>query len=204
MSPKPVDKEEKKAFIANCALKVFRQKGFSETTVEEIAFEAGIGKGTVYEYYKSKEEIVLKIFDDFFNSEEEKLETVKSIDTNAKEGIKKLLQSSFGRLEFYSEVIPVYFEFWSSSTGRALGLNKKMSGRFEKIAIQVYKYLQKGKKNGEFSRTIDSRALSAIFVSSMDGLILYYALYRPKKKIFSRQIKETENMFFKYIEREVL
>ena len=70
MSPRPVDKEEKKRLIVNAALQVIKEKGFTDATVEEIASVAKIGKGTVYEYFKTKEEIVQKLVSDFFSEQE--------------------------------------------------------------------------------------------------------------------------------------
>ncbi|WP_198135377.1 TetR/AcrR family transcriptional regulator [Alkaliphilus metalliredigens] len=49
--------KEKKILILESALRVFRQYGFHESKISMIAEEAGIGKGTVYEYFDSKKEI---------------------------------------------------------------------------------------------------------------------------------------------------
>jgi AcrR family transcriptional regulator len=57
VSPKFVDKTEKINEIATAALCIFAQKGYAATSVEQIAEAAGIGKGTVYEYFPSKEDI---------------------------------------------------------------------------------------------------------------------------------------------------
>src|SRR5947208_16078791 len=45
--------------ILRAARKVFAQKGYAETVVEDIAAEAGVGKGTLYLYFPSKEQIYL-------------------------------------------------------------------------------------------------------------------------------------------------
>lgn len=47
--------------LLDAALKLFIEKGFAETRVEEVAIEAGVSKGTVYLYFKSKEEILYAI-----------------------------------------------------------------------------------------------------------------------------------------------
>jgi AcrR family transcriptional regulator len=57
MSPKLVDKGKKTREIARVALSLFSQKGYSATSVDQIAHAAGIGKGTIYEYFKTKEDI---------------------------------------------------------------------------------------------------------------------------------------------------
>jgi len=55
--PKLVDKPEKCNEIARAALGLFADKGYAATSVGQIAESAGIGKGTIYDYFPSKEEI---------------------------------------------------------------------------------------------------------------------------------------------------
>ncbi len=58
MAPKIVDKEKRKREIAMVALKVFSEEGLEKTTIARVAKEAGIGKGTIYEYFESKDELI--------------------------------------------------------------------------------------------------------------------------------------------------
>lgn len=63
-------KSDKREIIVNSAIEIFLQKGFENTTVSEIARHSGIGKGTVYEYFKSKDELILScvsVMLDYFN-----------------------------------------------------------------------------------------------------------------------------------------
>ncbi len=59
MSPLIVDKEAKENAIARAALRLFSQKGYAATSVSQIAKAAGIGKGTIYEYFQTKEDVFL-------------------------------------------------------------------------------------------------------------------------------------------------
>jgi AcrR family transcriptional regulator len=54
--------EDKNKAIFVSARKLFYLKGFKDTNVSEIAKKAGIGVGTFYNYYSSKEEVFLKVF----------------------------------------------------------------------------------------------------------------------------------------------
>ena len=49
-------KKTRKAIVA-AAVRLFDQKGFDKTSIEELAREAGIGKGTIYTYFQNKTEI---------------------------------------------------------------------------------------------------------------------------------------------------
>lgn len=50
-------KTNKREIILEAASKIFSEKGYHMTTVEEIAKEAEVGKGTIYQYFSSKAEI---------------------------------------------------------------------------------------------------------------------------------------------------
>jgi TetR/AcrR family fatty acid metabolism transcriptional regulator len=54
---------DKHEAILRSAIKVFAQKGYFNSKVSDIAGEAGIADGTVYLYFKSKEEILHSVFD---------------------------------------------------------------------------------------------------------------------------------------------
>jgi AcrR family transcriptional regulator len=55
--------------------------GFRKTTIDEIAADAGVGKGTVYLYFDSKEDIALAIMGQFKSASNERLETIARDDT---------------------------------------------------------------------------------------------------------------------------
>lgn len=57
MPPRPVDKDRKRREIAEAAMAVFSEHGFETASVRQVALKAGIGKGTIYEYFHSKEEL---------------------------------------------------------------------------------------------------------------------------------------------------
>lgn len=58
-----IDKEEKRCDIALSAIDLFCDKGIQQTSIDEIAKSAGVAKGTIYLYFKNKEEIVFAIWD---------------------------------------------------------------------------------------------------------------------------------------------
>lgn len=79
MLPKIVDKSTKRAEIARKCTDLFIEKGCANLTVSEAAKAAGIGKGTVYDYFDSKEDIVFEIMK----------ETQKQYDQDIRAKIKK-------------------------------------------------------------------------------------------------------------------
>ncbi|HNX29385.1 MAG TPA: TetR/AcrR family transcriptional regulator [Syntrophomonadaceae bacterium] len=93
-------KSGKRQVIIEAGLKVFSQKGFHDARMEEIAAAAGIGKGTIYEYFSSKSHLFQEIMSVSVNSYYENL---AAKDLNAlpfRERIQFLLA---GHLRFYIE-----------------------------------------------------------------------------------------------------
>lgn len=52
-------KQQTRKAIVDAAIKLFTDKGFDQTSMDELAGAAGVGKGTIYGYFKAKEEIFL-------------------------------------------------------------------------------------------------------------------------------------------------
>lgn len=60
MTPPAHDPAGKQRAIVDAAIQCFQDQGFANTTITAIARSAGVGKGTVYEYYRSKEQLLLE------------------------------------------------------------------------------------------------------------------------------------------------
>ena len=80
--PKIVNKQLKRQNIALNSTELFCEKGFHNLTVSEVASHANIGKGTIYKYFKSKEDIVFAIIEYAQNSyDQEVFLNIKNTDS---------------------------------------------------------------------------------------------------------------------------
>jgi len=75
-----VNKEEKRRNIALACQSLLLENGIENLTVAQIAKTAGVGKGTIYEYFKNKEDIVFEIITTFIAEHEKRLEEVCASD----------------------------------------------------------------------------------------------------------------------------
>ena len=62
MAPAHHPRTDKKNRIIEAAVMVFAQKGYASATIADIAARAEIGKGTIYEYFTSKEDLFFAVF----------------------------------------------------------------------------------------------------------------------------------------------
>jgi AcrR family transcriptional regulator len=101
-------RKEKKLFICETALELFAQNGYHATSISQIAKEANISKGLLYNYFESKEELLISIVDNGFN------ELIASFDLNkdnilTDEEFKYFLHSMFKILDSRRSFWKLYF-----------------------------------------------------------------------------------------------
>jgi AcrR family transcriptional regulator len=81
MAPR-VDKEQRRKEIAMACVDLIHEVGIKKLTVAQVAQVAGIGKGTIYEYFENKDDIVFEIMNIHVEeNHKEFLETIKTIKT---------------------------------------------------------------------------------------------------------------------------
>ena len=79
-----------KAKIARVAWKLFQEKGYDDTTIDEIILQSGTSKGSFYHYYSSKDEL-LSALPEIFDAKYE--ETIQTLDPEM-DSYEKLLYTS--------------------------------------------------------------------------------------------------------------
>jgi len=81
--------------IVNAAVGLFVQKGYHETTVREIAKEFGMSMGALYDYIRTKEDILFLVCDHIHNTVSNKLRESPVVKRNAIENLKKSIEDYF-------------------------------------------------------------------------------------------------------------
>lgn len=87
-----VDKVQKRNDIALSCRELFLQNSMSKVTISQIAKVAGVGKGTLYEYFSNKEEIVFELVNTLMQEHSQKLEVALAEQTSVKNMVKKFAE----------------------------------------------------------------------------------------------------------------
>ncbi len=111
--PKIVNKEERRKEIALSCKELFIEKGINALTIAEVAKTAGIGKGTVYEYFENKDDIIFEIVEIMVTEKDKRKEELLEKATTTKEKIKTFFYFFYD--EEYKELRKLYKEFVSIS-----------------------------------------------------------------------------------------
>lgn len=94
--------------ILESAVKLFSQKGFEQTSIEELAREAGIGKGTIYSYFETKRDIVKAFCDDQLDFARSELAAKSNPDTPLIEQLMIIFMADFNYVTEHKEFGRVY------------------------------------------------------------------------------------------------
>ena len=85
--------EKKRKHICEVAARLFASRPFHEVRLEDVASEAGVGKGTLYVYFQSKEDLYASIIFDGFSALVDRLrEQIESDDRSSVENIRRIVR----------------------------------------------------------------------------------------------------------------
>ena len=176
MNPRQKQKEEKKNRIIRAATQVFAQKGFAGTVMSDIAVQAGLGKGTLYEYFDSKEDLFFAVFQ-WFTDQMGTAATVRTTALGQPPSQRMLalsdsiLRTGLSIKDLFSSVHGILGRGATSSPQR-----QKFRDSFRNVYMDlrrvVSSLIKEGIQMGEFRPDVDPEAIAAVLVGSWDGLLL--------------------------------
>src|SRR5580692_2635315 len=98
-STRPLRTGDKRERILNAAVRVFAKKGFHATRVSEVAKAAGVADGTIYLYFKSKEQLLVSLFEDRIERLLTFLRTALPTATTASDKLRRIIELQLGLLD---------------------------------------------------------------------------------------------------------
>lgn len=164
----------KREIILEVSCDLFFNKGYKNTKIIEIAEAANIGKGTFYEYFKSKEALLVELLGTKFETDKQKIETIASANISQAEKIESFFQfeiESMVNNGASNNVLAqemIFPGFWTSDEIMCL---------IHKMFIHKYDFLKnvitEGVKKGEFKKVESSLATTALL-----GSISFYTAFK--------------------------
>lgn len=190
--PKVVDIEVIKKHIITSALNAFLKYGFHKTTMNQIAQEANIAKGTLYLYFKSKDILISDITSLHFKKMADKLipkEYFQTLDELLFH-IKNVLLIS----EIESKFIPIFFEAFGSQFSSEVFM-KDYRHLFDGIGQFYSENFKILIENKQISKEINPDTLGRVLISMLDGIVLHKGFFKIKEKNYSIMVDDVINLF---------
>jgi len=175
MAARIANRPARTSAILQAAAQVFAAQGYQAATIDEIAERAGIGKGTVYEYFRSKQDLFFAVFDDYIASMEAVAqETAEAPSATAAARLQQSIHTVLAMSAQTVDLFPLVFEFWaaSASPDRQARVAQMFRETYGKFRALIAGQILSGQQAGEFDPGIDATGIAAVLVGALDGLFL--------------------------------
>lgn len=179
-----VKNSDKRNRIINAALSVFSKDGYQNSKIEDIAKTADIGKGTLYEYFSSKEELFLHVFTNFKESVLSKYWVVLNDRDDPLAKLKRVAKISADicaddeiQMRFLAQ-----FSFECITKEKGNELSKLLNEYNEEIAALISGIVEEGIEKG-LLKPLDAEILSKNFADTLFGMYMRYQLSGDKMNL---------------------
>jgi TetR/AcrR family transcriptional regulator, fatty acid metabolism regulator protein len=171
--------EGKRERILEAAIKVFAAEGFYNAKVSQIAHEAGVADGTIYLYFKSKDDLLINLFEDRMERVNANLREAIDTESTAVTRLKRIVKLHLELVEQnrdMAEVISV--ELRQSSKFIREYSNPKFAEFLRTIAGAVVE----GQRTGELRTGIDPYVFARALFGALDEIALAWLVKHPGSK----------------------
>jgi TetR/AcrR family fatty acid metabolism transcriptional regulator len=168
---------DKRDAILRAATKVFAQNGFFQSQVADVARVAGVAAGTVYLYFKGKDDLLVSIFERSMNDVLAECRTAIAKVEDPAARLRELAQLHLGRLGRDKDLAVVFQVELRQSV--------KFMERFSETFLQDYfklirQAIADGQQSGAFRKDISATTATKIFFGALDEMATNWVLSRRK------------------------
>lgn len=153
--------------IIDAAIIVIAENGFHQSQVSKIAKQASVADGTIYLYFKNKEDILISVFEEKMEMFAENLKLIIKEDATASEKLYKMIKNHFNVLaENHHLATVTQLELRQSN----LALRFRINAILKNYLILLDVILKEGIENGEFDTSIDIRLARQMVFGTIDEM----------------------------------
>ncbi len=178
-TPRVASRERRRSQILKAAARLFAEKSFHDVTMEEVAHEVGVAKGTLYIYFESKEKLYLGILENAFEELVDLIENEIAKDDPAPEKLAKVLKLIYGYYSQNKDVLRILSRDETHLIREHYELTEQWRGR----GVKLYKrIIQKGIKEGTF-RPINPTLAALMIYGVVRSVTFYYDAHKSPEKV---------------------
>jgi AcrR family transcriptional regulator len=199
MPEKPSHPAERRRQILEAAERIFSRKGFDKARMDDIVREAGLSKGSLYWYFKSKDELIRALLDRVFISEMREAESIAEQPGSAEDKLKAFIAIAVREYKHFEKILPLSYEFIALAA-RSKAVRKVIVGYFRHYLDMLTEIIQQGSAEGEF-RPVDAALAARSLISMYEGLALLWFL-EPELVDWDRMAAEPLDIFLQGMRRQ--
>lgn len=186
---KEVNKHQK---IIKAAVKVFAEKGFYNARVSEIAKEANVADGTIYLYFKNKDDILISLFEEEFGK---LVENMRKEINKEKDALQKIKRFAVSHLSFVAK---------QQQLAEVFGVEVRQSSKFMKEYVNkpFIEYLNlirsvviEGQETGLIRKDLTPGIMKRAVFGALDEMSRYWVLSTKKKHSIDEAARQISDVF---------
>jgi TetR/AcrR family fatty acid metabolism transcriptional regulator len=185
---------DKRDRILRAATKVFARKGFHATRVSEVAKAAGVADGTIYLYFKSKDDLLVSLFEDRVVLLLATLERELARRQTYEDKLRCVLELQLGLLEGERDLAEVITVNLRQSTRL---MKQYAAPKFMQYLDVIARVVEGGQKAGEFRPDLSPHLVARAVFGALDGLTMTWALGKAEAGGLSRAATQVADVFLR-------
>jgi TetR/AcrR family transcriptional regulator, cholesterol catabolism regulator len=162
--------------VIEAAIHVFHKKGYASASIQDVAAEVGVLKGSLYHYIDSKEDLLARIFEDSAGHFEEMLVVAAGLDAPAVERLRSFARECSLWYLQNIERTAIYVNEWEHLSGKRLKEVKRIRDAYEQRLTGL---IAEVKAAGEAAPDLDVGYATYFIFGALNGLPTWYRRRGP-------------------------
>ncbi len=190
----PMKDEGKHKKIIEAAIRVFAQKGFYNSRISEIAKEAKVADGTIYLYFKNKDDILISLFEEEFGKIVENMRQDLEREQDPLQKIRRFVIAHLSIISNQRELTEV------------LGVEVRQSSKFMKEYVNkpfieylnlVRSVIVEGQEKGVIRKDLTPGIMKRAIFGALDEMARYWILSTKKKHSIDEAALQISDVFIR-------
>jgi len=174
---------DKRERILDAAVRVFARKGFYLTRVSEVAKAAGVADGTIYLYFKSKDDLLVSLFEHRIERLLTYMDTELPRVASATYKLQRVIELQLGLLEGERDLAEVVTVILRQSTKL---MKEYAAPKFTAYFDAIAKVIAEGQASGELRADISPHLAARAIFGALDAITMTWALGKAEPGGLSR------------------
>ncbi len=174
--------ERTRQLLVDSAIKLFSERGFTGTSMQDIVDGAGVTKGAFYHHFESKEDVLQLIHDEFLESQQVEMERILAEYSSPVDQLRETIKMSVRSVVQYREHVAIYFQERRHLTGER---GQNVRARRDDVDKQIAGIIRRGQRSGDFDKRISVR----VAVYGWVGMSAWvYQWFRPGRDMTAEDV----------------
>jgi TetR/AcrR family transcriptional regulator, fatty acid metabolism regulator protein len=168
--------------ILQAAIKVFARGGFFNSKVADVAKEAGVADGTVYLYFKNKDDILVAIFN---HVAEQALAHARNVLAELEDPAEKLKRIITGHLDMYARDRNLAIVFQVELRSSTKFMEQFSATKVTEYLDLIRSVIEEGQTRGLFRKDLNTKIVAKILFGALDEMVTNWVLTHKRYSLVS-------------------